>query len=47
MNHNTGKLEFRLLPKDDLYKEALAVSGRNDGTILLKITDSGLLILHP
>jgi hypothetical protein len=47
MNENAGKLEYRMVPKDELYKEALAVAGRNDGTILLRVTDYGLILLHP
>ena len=47
MNDDAGKVEYRMLPKSDLYREAMAVSDRNDGTILLGITDFGLIILHP
>ena len=47
MNGNTGKLEYRMLPKNEIYKEALEVAAKNDGTILLRVTDFGLVLLHP
>jgi len=47
MNNDAGKVEYRMLPKSDLYKEAMNVANKNDGTILLGITDYGLIILHP
>jgi predicted HTH transcriptional regulator len=47
MNGDAGKLEYKMLPKSDLYREAISVANKNDGTILLGITDYGLIILHP
>jgi hypothetical protein len=47
MHDDRGKVEYRMVPKSDLFREALNISQREDGTILLGVTDYGLIILHP
>ena len=41
MSHETEKLEFKAIARDDIYKEVVAFANTDGGTLLIGINDSG------
>ena len=41
MPHETEKLEFKEIVKDDIYKEVIAFANTDGGTILIGINKAG------